>query len=133
MGAESNIPDEVRRFILLAVPSIPYLEAMLLARASPQLVWTARSLAARLYVSEATADNLLRQLRVAGVIATVAVQAGEVQYRYLPRTFELGRLIEQLAVAYAEDLIGVTHLVHARLERRAQAFADSFKWHKDKP
>lgn len=131
MKADSAIPDAVRRFILLAVPSVPYLEAMLLMRTPPLQTWTARTLAARLYVSDAVADRLLRELNTSGVIAAASVEAGQVYFRFAPRSAQLEELITQLAAAHAANLIGVTHLIHARLERRAQAFADSFKWHKD--
>ena len=40
----SAIPDDVRRFILTSVPSVPYLEAMLLLRGEPQAAWDASAL-----------------------------------------------------------------------------------------
>lgn len=52
-------------------------------------------------------------------------------YRYEPRTPELQTLIDQLAALYAHNLVGVTHLIHSKLNKKAQQFADAFKWQKD--
>ena len=58
----SHIPDDVRRFLLGAIPSVPHLEALLLVRAEPDEPWTAARLARRLYVDENGAARLLRDL-----------------------------------------------------------------------
>ena len=44
----SELPVDVRRFVLTSIPSVPYLEALLLLRAEPQHAWTAGDLARRL-------------------------------------------------------------------------------------
>ena len=120
----SQIPDDLRRFILTSVPSVPYLEAMLLLRAEPQAAWDTAALARRLYISQHKADEVLRQLGDAGFVAAESAAA-----RWQPRA-ELSALVEQLALLYAEDLVGVTELIHARQERRAVQFADAFRLRK---
>ena len=70
-----ELPADVRRFILTSVPSVPYLEAVLLLRADPRQAWTGPRLAQRLYVPERTAAELLVQLRDGGV-AEPAADAG---------------------------------------------------------
>lgn len=122
-----EIPDDLQRFILVSVPSIPYLEAMLLLRAEPQRDWTASQLAGRLYMAEKSAGQLLEQLHAAGLL--VPGQPGA--FRYHPRTPELAGLVDRLAQFYASNLIAVTHLVHARTAKKAMRFADAFKWRKD--
>jgi hypothetical protein len=54
--ANSPIPEELRRFILTSVPSVPFLEALLLMRADQTQPWRSDTLAARLYVREKTAE-----------------------------------------------------------------------------
>jgi hypothetical protein len=39
--------------------------------------------------------------------------------------------IDQLAELYARHLVEVTLLIHSSLDRKAQQFADAFKWRKD--
>jgi len=121
----SELPADVRRFILTSIPSVPYLEAVLLLRAQDR-PWTAQQLAQRLYVPERTAIELLALLREGGV----AEDAGEAGARYAPAP-ALRDLIEQVAEAYATDLVTVTGLIHSRLDRRAQQFADAFRFRKE--
>lgn len=118
------IPDDVRRFILTSIPSIPFLEAVLLMRAEPQAEWDAMRIARRLYIPAARSDELFAQLAEAGL----AARSGST-LRWQPDP-QLAGVIDQLAALYAEDLVGVTELIHSRQERRAQHFADAFRLRK---
>jgi DNA-binding IclR family transcriptional regulator len=116
-----QISDDVRRFILTSIPSVPYLEAMLLLRGEPKVSWDTAALARRLYIPQQTAEELLRQLAEAGF-----VESGSTGVRYQPAE-ELGTLVDELARLYAEELVAVTELIHTRQERRARQFADAFR------
>jgi hypothetical protein len=116
-----SIPDEVRRFILTSVPSVPYLEAMLLLRGEPGIAWDAPTLARRLYVPQNGAADVLRQLAEAGF---VTVESECWHWRPAP---EAAALVDQLATVYSENLLGVTELIHSRQDRRAHQFADAFR------
>ena len=118
------IPDDVRRFILTSVPSIPFLEAMLLMRAEPAADWDAAKICRRLYVPSSRGDELVAQLEESGL----AVRSATI-LRWHPDP-ELADVVERLAAIYAEDLVGVTELVHSRQERRAHQFADAFRLRK---
>jgi hypothetical protein len=122
-----ELPADVRRFILTSIPSVPYLEAVLLLRAEPRQAWTSALLAQRLYVPERTALELLNQLREGGI----AEAPSEAAVRYAPPP-ELAGMLDRLAHAYAADLMTITDLIHSRVERRAQQFADAFRFRKDK-
>jgi hypothetical protein len=121
------IADDVRRFILTSVPSVPYLEALLLLRADSGTLWDPFRLARRLYVGEGQAMDLLQTLAQAQVVR----RADDGGFEYAPATPELARAIESLAETYAWNLVGVTDLIHSRLDKRAQQFADAFRWRKD--
>jgi hypothetical protein len=121
------IPDDLRRFILTSVPSVPYLEAMLLLRSESGTAWTAPSLARRLYLPEAKAAELLAQLNAAAVVAATAPDR---TYTYAPGP-DLASLLERLAQLYAADLVAVTDLIHSSVDRRAFQFADAFRLRKD--
>lgn len=121
----SELPPDVRRFVLTSVPSVPYLEAVLLLRADPGQGWDAAALARRLYVPERTGAELVAQLRDGGVASD---EAGTVRYAPSP---ELGELLERVAHAYATDLVTITGLIHSRIDRRAQQFADAFRFRKE--
>lgn len=131
----SELPAEVRRFILTSIPSVPFLEAVLLLRGEPARAWNAAQLARRLYVSEGTAADLLGQLRASGIAADGQGDAeGEGEgpncARYAPEP-ELAARIDELAEVYARDLVGVSSLIHSRIDRRAQRFADAFRFRKE--
>jgi hypothetical protein len=121
------VPDEVRRFILTSIPSVPYLEALLLLRSEPARAWDSFNVASRLYVSEAQALELLQGIQQSGSAATTE-NGGFV---FSPRSPELARVIDDLAVTYSHDLVGVTDLIHSRVEKRAHQFAAAFRWKKD--
>ena len=123
-------PEELRRFVLTSIPSVPFLEALLLLRADPAQQWRADALAQRLYVRERTAQGLLDDLCRAGMIAPCE-GADEHCYQYRPASTILGERIDALADLYARHLVEVTLLIHSSLDRKAQQFADAFKLRKD--
>ena len=123
-----SIPEDLRRFVLTSIPSVPFLEALLLMRADPDRAWHRDTLARRLYVREKTAEDLLADL----CRARVAVPCQDADaYRYAPADAGLRERIDRLADVYATHLVEVTHLIHSSLDRKAQQFADAFKWRKD--
>jgi hypothetical protein len=121
------IPDDVRRFVLTSIPSVPFLEAMLLLRSDAARSWDAAGAARRLYVGEAQSLALLHALSDAG-IATV----DGVGYRYAPASQGLREAIDALAHTYSVNLMGVTELIHSRIDKRALQLADAFRWTKKK-
>ncbi|HSH95028.1 MAG TPA: hypothetical protein VK968_12835 [Roseimicrobium sp.] len=118
----SALPDDVRRFILTSVPSVPYMEAMLLLRRGAAEPWNAAKVARHLYVPESQAQKLLADLRGAGVAGTREAQ----EFGYAPAP-ELVRMIDALALCHAAHLMEITALIHSRTDRRALQFADAFR------
>lgn len=121
---KTPFPDEVRRFILTSIPSVPYLEALLLLRSGSRESWDAARVAQRLYVRETDAAALLSALEASGI-----AQRADVGYTYAPNA-ELAARIDQVAGCYVANLVEVTELIHSRLERRAHQFADAFRFKK---
>ena len=121
------LPEELRRFVLTSIPSVPFLEALLLLRAEPVQQWQTDSLARRLYIRDKTAQALLDNLCTAGMAARSGIG-----YQYQPSSEALRARIDLLADLYARHLVEVTLLIHSSLDRKAQQFADAFKWRKDK-
>jgi hypothetical protein len=124
---KGEMPAEVRRFVLTSVPSVPFLEAVLLLRDNPDGAWDAPRLARRLYVGERVAADLLEKLAGAGIAEPAQGGAG---VRYAPPP-ELRQLLDGVAAAYAADLMAVTDLIHSRIDKRAQQFADAFRFRKE--
>jgi hypothetical protein len=124
------IPEALRRFILTAIPSVPFLEALLLLRADAGRSWLSGEVAKRLYVRERAALGLLEQLCEAGM-ARACGSADVPAWRYDPATPAIGQLVDGLAELYSRQLVQVTTLIHAKLDRKAQQFANAFTWRKD--
>lgn len=122
-----DIPDAVRRFVLMAIPSVPFLEALLLMQQVPQAAWDAHALARRLYMSERAGASILGELQEAGFIA----EDSPGTFHYSPRSDEIRELVIAVRDAYARNLVGMTNLIHAKTNRKAQQFADAFKLRKD--
>lgn len=124
------IPEDLRRFVLTSVPSVPFLEAMLLLRADPSQQWESAMLASRLYIRERVAAELLAELCTAGIARRCEPPAVHC-YSFAPASDALRDRIDLLADVYSKQLVDVTHLIHSGLERKAQQFADAFRWRKD--
>jgi hypothetical protein len=124
------IPEDARRFVLTSVPSVPFLEALLLMRANPDQHWRPDKLAQRLYIRDKMAQGLLDELCLAGMAARSAAPDPGV-YRYQPASEGLKARIDQLADLYSKHLVEVTLLIHSSLDRKAQQFADAFRLRKD--
>ena len=122
------LPDDVRRFVLTSVPSVPYIESLLLLRREAASSWNPAQLARRIYVQESQAAQLLEALEASGVAMSVAGE--ESAYRYAPSP-ELAHLLDRVATHYAGNLLAITDLIHSGLNRRATQFADAFRWRKD--
>ncbi|SFV06330.1 hypothetical protein [Pseudoduganella namucuonensis] len=127
MEEPTSIPDDLRRFIWHSIPSVPYLEALLLLRERNTHAWTGAELAQRLYLDERRAQRLLDQLKAAGI---AQAQDGA-RFRYAPTTPRLADMLDRLAEVYARHLVDVSTLIHLKTNKKAQLFADAFLWRKE--
>jgi hypothetical protein len=121
-----DVPERVRRLIVDAIDSVSELEALLLFRANADRTWTPEEAGARLYVSELVATHVLAVLATRGFFAC---EGGRYQYR--PVTNDIDEAVTALAAAYATNLIGVTHLIHAKPSVSVLQFAEAFRLRKD--
>lgn len=128
---QQPIPEDIRRFVLTSIPSVPHLEALLLLRARLQPYWRAETVAGRLYIRDKLALELLDDLCKAGMAAACTDEQGFGAYCYMPSSEALRDTIDQLAELYSKRLVDITHLIHSKLDRKAQQFADAFRWRKD--
>jgi DNA-binding IclR family transcriptional regulator len=123
------IPDDVKRFILTSIPSIPHLETLLLLRNNEHLLWSSADVARRIYISEKAAHALLQELLAAGFVSDSGSEGQ--QYRYAPASEQLREMISRIGQCYSKNLVDVTELVHSKINKRAKQFADAFIWRKD--
>lgn len=104
----TRFPQELRTFIVEKVDSITHLEALLLLYRNRDLTLTVDWVAAQLYVDAACAGEVLSRLEGFGLVRDCG---GEYRYQAGPGT---DRLVWLLSQAYAESLISITDLIHAK-------------------
>ena len=119
------LPAELREFLENHIDSIAQLEALLLLRSAPDVLWDPQATAKRLYVGEREALGALAHLTTHGLIGRHANG-----YRFDPRSDELLRGVSLIAEYYTTRLIPITKLIHTK-SQRIQQFADAFKLKKD--
>ena len=129
--AQPPIPEDIRRFVLTSIPSVPHLEALLLLRTEAQQAWPTGEVAQRLYIGDKAAMGLMDDLCRSGMTSLSGKQDGQFLYRYQPSSEALGATIDALAELYARRLVDITNLIHSKLDRKAQQFADAFRLRKD--
>lgn len=127
---KENLPDDIRRF-LLAIPSIPYLETILLLRGAPGEKWDTRRVAQRLFLGEEKISGMLPDLCNTGICEVVA--GAPDLFIFKPQSPALAELIDRVASYYARNLIEVTNMIHTKnSSQRIRQFADAFQWRKGK-
>lgn len=124
---EGTIPDDVRRFVLTSIPTVPHLETLLLLWRDPRDGWTVEEIAQRLYVPPAVAEGLAKDLCVAELVDCEGEPA---MYRARREPERLDTLVGGLDRAYTRHLREVTRLIHSNLDRRAERFKQAFTWKK---
>ena len=122
------IPESLRRFVLTSVPSVPWVEALLLFRNAKRAPLDVGHIARNLYIAEPAAADVVAQLAAARVVIRDDASG---TYRYAPDTPELAARLDMLAAHYASHLVEMTDLIHSNRARTAQQFADAFKVRKD--
>lgn len=133
MSPEHNNPisEEVLRFILRSIDSVPHLEAILIFhRGQHDREWDAKAISQELYISEKKAAGILVDLSESGFIAVRQDVNGKL-YRYEPKSLQLEKLISELDAIYVKNLIPITNIIHSKVSKQAQDFGDAFKWQKD--
>jgi hypothetical protein len=126
---ERNIGvDEVYRFILNQIDSVPQMEALLLLWESRPKRWSESEIAERLYVCPDVVRNIL-QILVRRHLLGVDTQGTKV-YWYESKPGELDRLIEAVAATYRRDLVRVSTFIHTKASAAVRDFAQAFKFTK---
>lgn len=129
--SEANVTEEeVYRFILNQIDSVPQMEALLLVWESRPKQWPDTEIAKRLYIGIDLAKNILQDLVRRRVLATGAHPPR--QYWYESKSEDLDRLVEAVAVTYRRDLVRVSTFIHTKGSSAVRDFAQAFKFTKER-
>lgn len=124
MISEGAIPDDVRRFVLEEIASVPHLEALLLLWEQPSGAWTEESLAHALYVELAAAKKIVRNLMNH---SWVVLERQSGQYSFDPRWDPDGEFMRRLAHTYRTQLVRVATMIHSNASSAVRDFAKAFE------
>lgn len=126
----SAITDDIRRYVMACVPSVPYIEAVLLMREGTGSAWSAAVLGRRLYLDEGNAARLLARLVADGIAkGPFGTDSG---FIYAPMSGDIAQMWDRLADVYPRNLIEISTLIHSKSAGKAQILADGFVWRKEK-
>ncbi len=130
-GQETNRDDnEVFRFIMQEIDSVPQLEALLLFWSSSPAVWSGRELAQRLYVNPDVANKLLADLARKKLIA--AIPGAQGAYRYDSGSEEQNQLMGRIDATYRREIVRISTMIHAKPSPAVRDFARAFRFTKEK-
>ena len=121
--------EDVYRFILNQIDSVPQMEALLLLWESRPKQWTENEIAARLYVGVDVVRNIMQALHRRRLVAG---SESEKRYWYEARPGDGDRVVEAVATTYRRELVRVSTFIHSKASSAVRDFADAFKFKKER-
>lgn len=123
--ASRAIPNEVEQFLLVAIDTVPHLEALLLIFQSPDAAWSVEDLAARIYVDSPQAAAVLEDLTRRKLIARL--EQAPPKYQFLAASSAQTELLQKVAHAYRTQLVQVARFIHSKPSASVRDFARAFR------
>jgi hypothetical protein len=130
MNSENITDEEVYRFILLQIDTVPHLEALLILwRKRPQ-AFSEQELAEQLFVDTGVVREITKALIRADLVR--ATDSIPPHYSYASKSERSDALMEALASLYSRELVNISKLIHSKAPSAARDFARAFKFTKDR-
>jgi predicted ArsR family transcriptional regulator len=117
--------DEVDRFILGEIESVPHLEALLLLWKRQPDQWSIQQMAEALYISPEAAQPILLDLKQRGF---AKLESGRYSYH---ATAQRDELIAKVDRIYRRELVRISTMIHTKPSAAVRAFARAFRFTKD--
>jgi hypothetical protein len=125
-----DLPEDVTRFILEKIDTVPHLEALLLLFDSMPKCWTDEEISVRVYVPPAKAHEILQDL-VRRKLVTAEATSPE-SYRYDGAWDESGVMMRKVATTYRQQLVRVANFIHSKASPAVRDFARAFQFKKER-
>src|SRR5579884_2815680 len=103
--------EEVDRFILNEIDTVPHLEALLLLWNSRPKSWSVDQMGDALYLNTAAARQILQDLTRRGLVVSDPETADVYAYSSSP---ERDALISAVDITYRRELIRISRLIHSK-------------------
>jgi hypothetical protein len=128
-----DIPEEVSRFIIERIDTVPHLEALLLLWESSPKSWSVEEIAVRVYVPPVRAAQIGQDLvRQRLAVSEKEDNAAMERYRYETSWDETGMMMQKIVEAYRHHLVRVANLIHSKASPAVRDFARAFQFKKDR-
>lgn len=125
MTQEDLERQQVDRFVIEEIDSVPHLEALLLLWNSRPKQWSPEEMGKALYLTTEYTQAVLQEL-VSHKLASS--EAG--RYAYEPDP-ERDKVIEALDRVYRREIIRISNMIHSKASPAVRAFARAFRLKKD--
>jgi DNA-binding MarR family transcriptional regulator len=122
--------DQVLRFVLDEIDSVPELEALLLLWQNRPAAWNAADIARRLYIVPDQAQAVLADLSRKGMLAVDPER--EDSYGYASRSAERDALMARTEAVYRRQIVRISTLIHSKPSSAVRDFARAFRFTKEK-
>ena len=122
--------EKVDQFILDEIDSVPHLEALLLLWRSAPQPFSAAQIAQKLYIHSGQGTAIAADLHRRGLIARDHGQAST--YFYDTQNESRNRLLRAVDASYRRELIRISGIIHSKPSAGVRAFANAFRFRKDK-
>jgi DNA-binding MarR family transcriptional regulator len=129
MPGEPFDREQIDRFILDEIDSVPQLEALLLIWNNRPKEWSVEDMARALYVSSDVAQMILKDLASRQLIVEVSGSRG--QYTLLAESSEDLAMLAALDRTYRRELVRISTMIHSKASRAVRDFARAFRFTKD--
>jgi DNA-binding IclR family transcriptional regulator len=123
------ISQQVLQFIADQIDSVPQLECLLLLHQYDARSWMREEVAARIYISSASAQGILETLLRRGL---VSAEGTPVRYRYRSSEIATHALVAEVARTYQRHLVPIATFIHSKGSVSVREFARAFDLKKDR-
>jgi predicted ArsR family transcriptional regulator len=127
---QGSSKEVVDRFIANYIDSVPHLEALLLLWHSRPKQWLPDEIAKRLFIGSDHARNILQDLCRQDLAVSSRDQAGPESYEF--KTGESDALVESVDVAYRQELVRISTMIHTKASAAVREFARAFRITKER-
>lgn len=124
---QADIPAVVLQFITKRIDTVPELETLLIMSADEGQTWSVEDIAARTYVSLASAKAVLHALQRRRLIRSDK----QGRFYFSPANEEEREIVIQTGIAYRTHLIPIATFIHKKASPPVQEFARAFNLKKD--
>jgi len=121
--------EQIDRFLVDEIDSVPQLEALLLIWRTRPCQWSSTEIAEELYISSESAASELDHLLHHGLLTPSSDRPNYYLLNLEPENRQ--QLLASLEELYRRELVRISNLIHAKAPRSMRDFASAFRFKKE--